>query len=402
MKKRVITFLFCCVFFWGIIPAVHGAGGDFIKIYHIDCGRKYFSREDILDVIDIAALYDYSHIQLAFGNNGLRFIPDNMELYVCGQYYDSASVSRAIEEGNARCFPSDPDSLSQSEMDEIICYARSKGISIIPLLNSPGHMNALLCAGEKLTGEKLSYMDSVSTIDVCNELAVEFAQAVLRRYAEYFSSHGCRYFNLGADEYANDSFSTGSMGFGNLIAEGKYGFYADYLNSGAEIIKAAGMEPLAFNDGLYFSGTRSCGGRDIVFDNDIIICYWQSGWGEYITCPAAELSEEGFRIISTNNNWYYVLGKRSGGFSLDFARLGSSEVSCDIVAGDYYGKVSPVGVMACLWCDEPEIEYSSEERYNVRELVRLFACNNSDYFSFVLPKPVERRLNSNLCVPEIK
>lgn len=34
--------------------------------------------------------------------------------------------------------------LTQSEMDEIIDYANRKGIEIVPCINTPGHMGAIL------------------------------------------------------------------------------------------------------------------------------------------------------------------------------------------------------------------------------------------------------------------
>ena len=392
MIKRIITLLLCLVLMASMMPVAQAAGEDLLKIYHIDCGRKYFSKEELMEIIDFAALYDYSHVQLAFGNNGLRFIPDDMALSFGGKGYDSQDVKKAIEEGNMQYCPSDSRALSQREMEELLSHAKRNGIEIIPLLNSPGHMNALLYAGEKLSGESLGYMGSKSTIDVENALAVEFAHAVLKKYAEFFAERGCRYFNIGADEYANDNFREGAMGFGKLISEGQYGLYADYVNSCAEIVKAEGMEPMAFNDGIYFAETRYCGGREIVFDKDIIVCYWQNGWGEYLTCPARTLDQEGFRIINTNNNWYYVLGKGEGGFGLDFARTGSREVPCDVVAGDYQGKVSPIGAMACLWCDDPSADYSEDEQKNVRELIRSLAVNNTGYFDFYLTKPSRKSI----------
>ena len=82
---------------------------------------------------------------------------------------------------------------------------------------------------------------------------------------------------MGADEYANDVYTTGSMGFGNLQSTGKYSYYVTYVNEVAAMIEAAGMTPMAFNDGIYFNNVTSSG----TFDTDIIICYWSNGWSGY-------------------------------------------------------------------------------------------------------------------------
>lgn len=90
----------------------------------------------------------------------------------------------------------------------------------------------------------------------------------MQKYIDYFASKGCKLFNMGADEYANDIYTKGSMGFGNLQSEKKYGYFVKYVNKMADMIKAAGMTPMAFNDGIYFNNDKSDG----TIDNSIV---WQ-------------------------------------------------------------------------------------------------------------------------------
>ena len=45
---------------------------EFMRIFHLDCGRKYFSVSEIEGIIDQLAENHYTHLQLAFGNDGLR------------------------------------------------------------------------------------------------------------------------------------------------------------------------------------------------------------------------------------------------------------------------------------------------------------------------------------------
>lgn len=387
VKKRLLS-LFMCIFMLIAMTAQAGAADEapeYMKIYHIDCGRKFFSQEELCAVIDVLSESDFTHLQLAFGNNGLRFLLDDMSVAVGDKRYESEEVRDAIRAGNAAYTSESTGELSQEEMEAIIAYAASKEVDIIPMLNGPGHMNALLYAMEKLVGEDCSYMDSTSTVDVCSEAGVDFAQAILEKYCEYFSSLGCRYFNMGADEYANDVFNTGSMGFGQLIAGGQYGYYVDYINYAASIIKSAGMTPMAFNDGIYFADTKSCGGRELIIDTDILICYWQSGWGGYTTRTAAGLASDGFSIINTNDDWYYVLGRREGGFGLSFAQKGVAETGYKVVAGDRGGAVIPLGSMLCLWCDDPGAEFSETEFNGIKDLLSCFSLCNPDVFE--LPPP---------------
>lgn len=92
---------------------------------------------------------------------------------------------------------------------------------------------------------------------------------------EYFAAKGCTHFGIGADEYANDVYSTGSMGFGQLVRDGNYDKFISYVNSVAALVKAAEMKPVAFNDGFYFNGNTTSG----TFSTDIVISFWTSGWG---------------------------------------------------------------------------------------------------------------------------
>ena len=67
-------------------------------------------------------------------------------------------------------------------MDTIIAYANSKGMGVIPCVNTPGHMDAILSAASSLTNTTCSYNDSARTIDVTNNTAVAFTQALLQKY----------------------------------------------------------------------------------------------------------------------------------------------------------------------------------------------------------------------------
>lgn len=316
------------------------------NIMFLDCGRKYFSVDSIEQIIDNASAAGFNYIQLAVGNDGLRFLLDDMSLTVNGTTYDSNDVKSAIHAGNEAYYNFDVDELTQSEMDTIIAYAQTKGMGVIPCVNTPGHMDAILSAANSLTGKTCSYSGSVRTIDVTNTTAVAFTQALLQKYITYFAGKGCKLFNMGADEYANDKYDSGSMGFGNLQSSGNYRYYVNYVNDVAKMIKDAQMTPMAFNDGIYFNNNTSSG----TFDTDIIICYWSNGWSGYTPMPASELAGKGFKLINTNGSYYWVLGKTDA--QCDAAKAGGFDKTA--FPG---GTVSnPVGSMFCIWADYPGAE----------------------------------------------
>lgn len=325
-----------------------------LSIVMLDAGRKYYSVDSIKQIIDNAAAAGFGYIMLGVGNDGMRFLLDDMSLAVNGTTYSSEKVAAAIKVGNkaydasqtSYSYAPTTDELTQSEMDAVLAYAKEKGMGVIPMLNTPGHMDAILDAAEALTGKTCSYNGSARTIDVTNSTAVAFTQAFVQKYVDYFASKGCKYFNMGADEYANDMFTGGSMGFGNLQSTGKYSYYVEYVNAVAALIKNAGMTPMAFNDGIYFNYVTSSG----TFDTDIVICYWSNGWSSYTPMPASDLASKGFKMVNTHGDYYWVLGKsdwqcnakKASGFNYKTFQGGTID--------------NPSGAMFCIWADYPGAE----------------------------------------------
>lgn len=345
------------------------ADSSFMKIFHLDCGRKYFTKDWILALINEISEAGYTHLQLALGNDGMRFLLDDMSLTVGDKTYSSEDVAAAIHAGNVaydnrQSYTPEKDELTESEMNAIISYATSKGITVIPLINNPGHMDAILSAATSLTGTTCSYNGSVTTINLENEDAVAFTKAFLTKYVEYFAAKGCTHFGIGADEYANDVYSTGSMGFGQLVRDGNYGKFISYVNSVAALVKAAEMKPVAFNDGFYFNNNTYSG----TFDTDIVISFWTSGWGGYQSETASQLAARGHQMINTNGDFYYVLGKSD---KFDSGYDYASNFSNTAFMGSTVS--NPAGATFCVWCDYPGAETEQEIAKNIRLVLRAMA-----------------------------
>lgn len=348
------------------------ADSSFMKIFHLDCGRKYFTKDWILALINEISAAGYTHLQLALGNDGMRFLLDDMSLTVNGTTYSSENVAAAIHAGNEKYHDFTVDELTEKEMDAIIAHAKEKNIEILPLINTPGHMDAILDAATSLTYTDCAYNGSSRTIDVTNDTAVAFTQALLQKYVTYFAGKGCKYFNIGADEYANDKYTGGSMGFGNLQLSGKYGYFIKYVNELATMVKSADMKPVAFNDGIEFYGVTSAnvGSTLYKFDKDIIVSYWSAGWSGYEPQSAANLVSNGFKVINTTGDFYYVLGK---GDNFDAGYSYASNWSNTRVCGTILNAESVVGATFCVWCDYPGAETEQEIAQKIRLPLRAMA-----------------------------
>ena len=364
-KKLLALLLTVCMLLCMLPTVAFASGSDYLKIAMLDSGRKYFSADWVKAFLYEAKADGYTHVMLAVGNDGMRFLLDDMSLSVGGKTYSSDAVASAIRAGNNAYTTASSGEWTESEMDEFFATAKKAGIEIIPLLNSPGHMDAVLYAASSLTGTNCSYNGSSRTIDVTNDTAVRFSQAFLQKYVDYFAGKGCRYFNFGADEYANDRYTSGSMGFGSLQNSGKYGYFIKYVNELAAMVKQAGMTPIAFNDGIEFANkmSASVGSTTYTFDRDIVVCYWSGGWSGYTPRTAANLASDGFRIINTTGDFYYVLGKND---SFDNGYTYAANWSNYKVCGTSLSASSVIGGMFCMWSDYPGAETQTQEARKIR------------------------------------
>lgn len=393
--KKALSFLLVFCLALGMLINVYAASpadstqktsDDFYKIVHLDCGRKYFSVDSVKKLIDAMAKTDYNQLELAFGNAGLRFLLDDMSVEVSDEVsYSGETVKKAIKEGNKLQNGSNDESYwTENDMGTIIAYAESKGIEIVPLLNMPGHMNAILNVNPdyRLTSDGKT---SASTIDLNNTDAYDFGLALLQKYVNYFKGK-VNYFNFGADEYANDLYNPY---FSWLSGTVNYTKCADYMNECAGIISAAGMTPRAFNDNI-------CYNNNTTVSKDIQVCYWSNQWSGSPYATASAIANEGYTMINTNQNWYYVPG--STGYSLDTAVKNAKEISYNkYKSGE---QCETKGAMVCIWNDDPNAATDTVVISNAVSLLTAFAEANSSLFTIDnTDEPIDVTQNKTITVP---
>lgn len=400
-RKRLLSLLLAVVLMIGLLPISAFASNvgtqaddsgttaenqEFLRIFHLDCGRKYFTVSEIEGIIDQLAENHYTHIQLAFGNDGLRFLLNNMSVTVNGTEYESDAVKTAIQSGNSGngLAGAAAGVLTQSDMDAIIAYANKSGIKVIPMFNAPGHMYTAVNAMNTLgVGGKSNIISNLNdgrtsnwAVDPTDATAVAFAKALLQKYVTYFAGKGSTMFNIGADESGLD--------------KDNYASYAKMVNDMNAIVKAAGMTTLAYNDGIYRAEFASSQ-PGVKFDNDIVICYWT----EEKSISVAEFLSKGFKILNNNGDWYYVLGDYlykawlSPQWSYQSALSNLQSIPVTKMMG-YTGTEQPMGSILCVWCDGPSVGYTTGYGYreknqtnqqSVYNLIKAMAEYNPDYFT---------------------
>lgn len=391
-RKRLLSLILAVILMIGLLPisafatsASAQAGEDkaatqdseFLRIFHLDCGRKYFTVSEIEGIIDQLAENHYTHIQLAFGNNGFRFLLNDMSVKANNKTYSSDDVKNAVTNGNTTYSNGKNTAstmLSETDMDTIIAYAKGKDISIIPMLNTPGHMDALVSAMKDLS---VGTQRTDSEMSLTSDAQVEFIKALQQKYITYFASKGSKYYNLAADEY---SFSG--------LSDTEYTAFAKYVNEVAKMVKDAQMTPLAYNDGFLYSGKTS----SVSFDKDIVICYWAQGTNY---ASVTELHNAGFKILNNNDAWYYVLGDylyeiwATGQWGYDDALKGIKSTPVTQAKNVADKEIPVVGSILCVWCDGPKVDYyakgheatSQTNQQSVYNLIKAMAEYNPDYFT---------------------
>ena len=390
VSKRLFAALLAVLMFVGMLPfgalsftaqAADAAALQY-RMVHLDCGRKYFSVDYIKGVIDTMYENGFNQLELAFGNGGLRFVLDNMDIVVDGStLHYSDAVKAAIKEGN-ESFYNDPNgnSLNETEMKEIISYAQSKQIEIVPLLNMPGHMDALLSSSlfsqYKLTG-------SEGSLNLNNSDAVGFGKALLKLYVDWFASNSTTgYFNFGADEYGQ---GIRNPYIESSVATVTYDQLIGYMNDCAGIIEARSMTARCFNDFVCYNNRTSC---DLY--KTVQVCYWSNQWNgsEYNTPDA--IKNAGYKMINTNQKWYYVPSKADeygkstvlSNFSkFDVTKYQNIKSGYNSTSTTYteipVGSIN-VGAMFAVWCDTPSVDVALAD---VQELIAAMADANPTYFT---------------------
>lgn len=402
-RKRLLSLILAVILMIGLLPISAFAtsasaqvgenkaatqDSEFLRIFHLDCGRKYFTVSEIEGIIDQLAENHFTHIQLAFGNDGLRFLLDDMSVEVNGTTYASDEVTSAIKQGNTKLTSGSSGELSEKDMNDIIAYANGKGIQVIPLFNAPGHMYTVVKAMDslKMGGRHIEISNLTDgrtsnwAVDPTDATAVAFAKVLLQKYVTYFAGKGSTMFNIGADESGLD--------------KDNYASYAEMVNGMNAIVKAAGMTTLAYNDGIYRAEFASSQ-PGVKFDNDIVICYWT----EENSISVAEFLSKGFKILNNNGDWYYVLGdylyrawlSTQWSYQSALSNLQSTPVTKMM---GYTGTEQPMGSILCVWCDGPSVGYTTGYGYmeknqtnqqSVYNLIKAMAENNPDYFKDTAP-----------------
>ena len=247
------------------------------RSFHLDCARKFFTKDWIISLIKDLSWQKYNSIQIHFSENeGFRLQSDTLEAIDGFQYVNNQY-------------------LTKQDMLEIIQVANEYHIEVIPSLDSPGHLGAVLrylpsdysCASLFPSDGRRAQCFNIFT----NDEARGFLIDLMTEFIDFFSEAGCKRFNIGGDEFLEK--------FSNFSNE-QYVQIMEYFNEVSAIAKSKGMTPRTWNDGVMYGNYTG-----YKLDPDIEICYWAAPQN----CASIEkFVQNGNKVINFSDIYmYYVL-----------------------------------------------------------------------------------------------
>jgi len=197
--------------------------------------------------------------------------------------------------------------LTRAEVKRIIDLAAERHITIVPEIDSPGHLGAVIAAHPSLQLLNASGVAARGAVDISQDAAATIVDELLDEYADLFP--GDRW-NLGGDEYRALMVSDPEASYPQLAtaarkAYGTGGTVADlttgWLNDRADTIRKHGRTMRVWNDG-FFRGTSVQPAKDLQ------VAYWTGK--EIGARQPTEYLSAGRELINYNDLFlYYVLGQ---------------------------------------------------------------------------------------------
>lgn len=205
------------------------------------------------------------------------------------------------------------DHLTKDQVRHLVALARELHITVIPEIDSPGHLGAVIDEHPSLQLRSAAGSAPRGAVDISQAESAKIVDDLLREYAGLFAEKGVPgpRWHLGGDEYTALTVDSPAASYPQLAraAREKYGAKATvedlttgWLNDREQTLRKAGVQHVeAWNDGFHSSGV-------IAPDRDRTVAYWT---GKEIGArePATYL-EDGRTVVNLNDEYlYYVLGQ---------------------------------------------------------------------------------------------
>lgn len=182
--------------------------------YMLDVARHFFSKTEVKRILDIMATYKMNrfHWHLTDDQGWRIDIPEYPKLAQVGAVRKGSFVNAG---GSSKFFDDTEYGRGMyytlDDLREIVAYAKSLNIEIIPEIDLPGHMVAAVAAYPELSCDPTKKYEvridggiSKDVLNIGKDETIDFLKCVLGHMAEVFPY---KYIHLGGDECPTDQWS---------------------------------------------------------------------------------------------------------------------------------------------------------------------------------------------------
>ncbi|MFC9928539.1 glycoside hydrolase family 20 protein [Streptomyces sp. NPDC127190] len=319
-----------------------------VRGFMLDIARKPFSEAWIED--RIRELGD-----LKFNELGLHFSDDQ------AFRIESTSHPEIVS----------PVHLTKAQVRRIVALADSRHITVVPEIDSPGHLGAVLAAHPDLQLRNASGIATKGAIDISKPASAKLVDDLLNEYAGLFTGGQ---WHLGGDEYQaltvrNPQTSYPQLAAAARAAYGSGGTVADlatgWLNARAATVRAHAKTARAWNDGFYR-------GTSVQPAGDLQVAYWTGK--EIGARPPLDYLSAGRTVLNYNDEFlYYVLGQPQT-FVYPTGQRIYQQWNPRVLRGTaavparYDGRIA--GGSFAVWCDFPNAQTEAQVAAGIRMPLR--------------------------------
>ncbi|MGY1437591.1 family 20 glycosylhydrolase [Streptomyces reniochalinae] len=201
---------------------------------------------------------------------------------------------------------SDPH-LTKDQVRDIVALAESRHITVVPEIDSPGHLGAVIDAHPDLQLRGAAGQTPRGAIDIGNPKAARIVDDLLGEFADLFPG---TYAHAGGDEYQALMAQNPEETYPGLAKEAKDEFgknakiqdlATDWLNDRAATLRKHHKVPQVWNDGMHRGGV-------VKPSKPRQVAYW-TGREDGEREPE-EYLKEGWQVVNMNDEYlYYVIGQ---------------------------------------------------------------------------------------------
>lgn len=318
--------------------------------FHLDVARHFFTKDYILKIIDWLAYYKFNKFQLHLSDDqGWRIESKKFPLlntigsWRIFDHYDSICIAKSTTNAD---FKIDPRFIqirngvtmyggfyTQQDIAEIISYAKTHFVDIIPEVDMPGHFSSaidaypqLSCVGTSGWSTEFSY-----PICPCSADVTDFAYQVWDEVAAQFPS---TYVHIGADEVDKSTWKTSPactefMKTNNLNSVNDLQSF--FVTNLQKYLETKGKTVIAWDDVT-----------EGKINSNLKIMYWR----DWVSDAPAKAAANGNQIIFSRWDLFYLSSSYSEEnlkslLGFDISQNYTPEVAAKII-----------GFQGCMWSEE--------------------------------------------------